>query len=71
LEDIPCILFVDELLEAYPNAKVILTNRDVDSWLKSMNKTFFAVTDWKTMPYLAAYDNVRSYQLRHWIIVLR
>jgi len=56
LEDIPSILFVDELLEMYPNAKVILTNRDIDSWLLSMNKTFFTITEWKTMPYLAAWE---------------
>ncbi|KAL9029566.1 MAG: hypothetical protein Q9196_002214 [Gyalolechia fulgens] len=36
--DIPCVLFADELLTAFPDAKVILTNRDVDSWLESMEK---------------------------------
>lgn len=58
IEDIPSILFVDELLEAYPNAKVILTNRPVEPWLMSMNATFFAVTEWKSLPFLAAIDNV-------------
>lgn len=32
--DIPAALFVEELVEAYPDAKVILTVRDVDSWYK-------------------------------------
>ncbi|KAH8724202.1 P-loop containing nucleoside triphosphate hydrolase protein [Phaeosphaeriaceae sp. PMI808] len=41
LEDIPSILFADELLQAYPDAKVILTNRAVEPWLASMNATFF------------------------------
>ena len=63
LEDIPSILFADELLEMYPDAKIILTNRDIDSWLLSMNKAFFAITEWKTLPYLAAWDNVCIYML--------
>jgi len=58
IEDIPAILFVDELLEAYPNAKVILTNRDVDSWAQSMEKTFYTVTGWKTIPFISKIDTV-------------
>ena len=30
--DFPCCMFPEELLEAYPDAKVILTNRNVDKW---------------------------------------
>jgi hypothetical protein len=51
-------MFVDELLEAYPNAKVIVTNRDVDSWARSMEDTFFTITKWKTMPLLKRWDTV-------------
>ncbi|KAF2106985.1 P-loop containing nucleoside triphosphate hydrolase protein [Lophiotrema nucula] len=58
LEDIPCIMFVDELLKAYPGAKVVLTNRDVESWAKSMNNTFFTITEWKTLPYLRKWDTI-------------
>ncbi|KAI9721693.1 MAG: hypothetical protein M1828_005061 [Chrysothrix sp. TS-e1954] len=36
LLDIPCTMFADELIKLYPDAKVLLTTRDVDSWLKSM-----------------------------------
>lgn len=32
--DLPAAAFAPELIAAYPNAKVILTNRDVDSWHK-------------------------------------
>lgn len=32
--DWPACAFAKELIEAYPEAKVILTNRDVDSWHK-------------------------------------
>lgn len=45
--DIPCCLFVDELVAAYPDAKVLLNYRkDADAWLKSMQKTLFAVFAW-------------------------
>ena len=30
--DWPACAFAKELIEAYPNAKVILTTREVDSW---------------------------------------
>ena len=30
----PAAYFVEELLEAYPDAKVILTERDYESWYK-------------------------------------
>ncbi|KAI4279468.1 MAG: hypothetical protein L6R38_005035 [Xanthoria sp. 2 TBL-2021] len=56
VSDIPSILFVDELLAAYPKAKVILTNRDVDRWLKSMDSTFYAVMRWRTMGVVAYLD---------------
>ncbi|KAL5315164.1 hypothetical protein ACEPPN_017815 [Leptodophora sp. 'Broadleaf-Isolate-01'] len=37
--DFPAAAFGPELIAAYPNAKVILTNRDVDSWYNSASKT--------------------------------
>ncbi|KAK6981489.1 P-loop containing nucleoside triphosphate hydrolase protein [Favolaschia claudopus] len=37
--DMPHILFAKELIEAYPEAKVILTTRNVDSWWKSYHDT--------------------------------
>ena len=39
--DIPACLFWEDLHRAYPDAKVILTTRDVDSWYKSADKTVF------------------------------
>ncbi|EON65149.1 hypothetical protein W97_04386 [Coniosporium apollinis CBS 100218] len=41
--DWPCVAFAQELTEAYPDAKVILTTRDVDSWHASCLKT----VDWR------------------------
>jgi hypothetical protein len=60
IEDIPCIMFVDELLEMYPDAKVILTNRDIDSWHNSMNQTFFKVLGWKSLPFIVNLDPVSA-----------
>ncbi|KAJ6788966.1 hypothetical protein PWT90_04203 [Aphanocladium album] len=37
--DMPAAYFAEELLEAYPDAKVILTVRDVDKWHKSVMNT--------------------------------
>jgi hypothetical protein len=47
ISDIPAILFAKELLEAYPNAKVILSTRDIDSWHNSvMNSVQAQVTNY-------------------------
>ena len=32
--DIPSSLFVEELIAAYPDAKVLVTTRDLDSWYR-------------------------------------
>jgi hypothetical protein len=37
--DWPAVAFVQELVEAYPDAKVILTTRDLDSWHASTLRT--------------------------------
>lgn len=36
ITDSPGTLFARELIQAYPEAKVILNRRDVDSWHRSM-----------------------------------
>ena len=33
--DLPCIAFAKELIELYPEAKVVLVERNVDAWYKS------------------------------------
>lgn len=44
--DWPACAFAKELIEAYPEAKVVLTGRDVDSWHKStMSTVYWRVTD--------------------------
>lgn len=37
--DWPAVAFAKELIEAYPDAKVLVTTRDVDSWHASTMKT--------------------------------
>lgn len=39
VSDIPAILFAKELIEAYPDAKVILTHRNFDTWFKSCSES--------------------------------
>lgn len=39
--DIPACFFWKDFLTAYPDAKVILTTRDIDAWYKSANATVF------------------------------
>ncbi|KAJ7606809.1 efflux pump antibiotic resistance protein [Roridomyces roridus] len=45
--DAPCNLFAPELIDAYPDAKVILMERDIEAWYKSfgiiMDNTFVPV----------------------------
>ncbi|GAB7323398.1 hypothetical protein MBLNU13_g05857t1 [Cladosporium sp. NU13] len=39
VSDMPAILFAEELIAAYPEAKVILTHRNFDTWYKSCLET--------------------------------
>lgn len=40
--DFPCAAFAEELIAAYPEAKVILNHRPVDAWYRSVNDTIGA-----------------------------
>ncbi|KAI8140769.1 P-loop containing nucleoside triphosphate hydrolase protein [Fennellomyces sp. T-0311] len=39
--DCPTFTFIDRLIKYYPDAKVILTKRDADSWYKSVLNTIY------------------------------
>jgi hypothetical protein len=41
--DYPAVSFFDEQLEMFPNAKVILSTRDFDSWYRSASNTIFSL----------------------------
>ena len=38
VSDAPVIAFAEELIEAYPEAKVILVERDIEKWYKSFDE---------------------------------
>ena len=42
--DWPVAAYYEELAECYPDAKVILTIRDPDSWYRSMSKTIYPMS---------------------------
>jgi hypothetical protein len=46
ISDAPATLFTDEHLANYPDAKVILTHRDVDKWYDSYQRTVIKVMRW-------------------------
>ncbi|KAG2221109.1 hypothetical protein INT45_008630 [Circinella minor] len=43
--DCPTTSFISRLIQYYPNAKVILTKRDADSWYKSVMNTIYPLYD--------------------------
>jgi len=55
--DVPCICFAEELIAAYPEAKVLLNERDVDDWLRSMETTAGVVLKWDSFAWLAPWDH--------------
>lgn len=54
--DTPAVLFSEELLAAYPDAKVILTERDVDSWVRSMQASYYKVLMSRGMQIMKSLD---------------
>lgn len=40
MTDIPAACFAPELIAAYPEAKVILSNRDIDAWHKYVHVSY-------------------------------
>ncbi|OJJ77196.1 hypothetical protein ASPBRDRAFT_114295 [Aspergillus brasiliensis CBS 101740] len=50
VSDFPAACFADELIQAYPEAKVILTVRDVDNWHRSVSKSFLPLLTHPLLP---------------------
>lgn len=46
LLDVPAICFAEELMAAYPEAKIILNYRDMESWMRSYDNTCGRVMRW-------------------------
>lgn len=55
--DIPAALFVDELIEAFPRAKVVVSNRELDTWMASMEKVTLHIMSWRSIWILAPFDH--------------
>ncbi|KAJ8059406.1 hypothetical protein OCU04_012353 [Sclerotinia nivalis] len=51
--DMPAVNFSEELLKAYPDAKVILTTRDSDKWVESVERSIYAVVHSRLWPVLS------------------
>jgi len=47
ISDIPASLFWRQLVEAYPDAKIIVTTRDYEDWEASMQKSVWLLLTWK------------------------
>ncbi|EME77548.1 uncharacterized protein MYCFIDRAFT_145894, partial [Pseudocercospora fijiensis CIRAD86] len=54
--DLPCGCFGEELLTAYPDAKVILNYRDVEGWYESIGNTFGKYMNTWEFQYLSYFD---------------
>jgi hypothetical protein len=54
--DQPAAVFAKELVAAYPEAKVVLVERDIDRWYDSFCKTVIKATDNPVVPFVAKID---------------
>jgi hypothetical protein len=54
--DQPAAVFAKELVAAYPEAKVVLVERDLDRWYDSFCKTVIKATDNPVVPFVARID---------------
>jgi hypothetical protein len=57
---------VEELIEAYPDAKVVLTIRDREAWLLSMRKSILTILSWRSWGMLGYFD---GFSHRYWTLL--
>ena len=48
VQDAPAIIYWEKILEAYPDAKVLMTTRKFDGWYASVNNTI--IVAWPGLP---------------------
>ena len=48
VQDAPAVLYWEKILEAYPDAKIIMTTRKFDCWYRSINNTI--IVGWPGVP---------------------
>lgn len=51
--DMPAISFAEELIAAYPEARVVLVERDIESWYRSFERVFIDFYEGKAWPFIA------------------
>jgi len=56
--DAPCANFAESLIKAYPEAKVVLTLRDPDKWVGSMERSYYQIFSWPSWRLLALLDPI-------------
>ena len=62
----PAYFFAPEMLEVYPDVKVILnTRKDLDAWTKSMEKTIVAVNE-SWVFYIASWFEAQTWWAYHY-----
>ncbi|KAJ6526730.1 P-loop containing nucleoside triphosphate hydrolase protein [Mycena capillaripes] len=54
--DCPSVVFAEDLIAAYPDAKVVLTSRDLDKWWKSYTDTIRPMMDSRVFRFAAFLD---------------
>ncbi|KAG4440934.1 hypothetical protein IFR05_003563 [Cadophora sp. M221] len=69
--DAPNACFADELLESYPNAKVILSVRDPDKWVASMETSYYRILGWASFTALAFFDKILGTERAVFLLILR
>lgn len=57
---------MEELIEAYPDAKVVLTIRDREAWLLSMRKSILTILSWRSWGMLGYFD---GFSHRYWTLL--
>ena len=48
VQDAPAVVYWEQILKAYPDAKVVMTTRKFDCWYKSVNNTI--IVGWPGVP---------------------
>lgn len=60
--DAPAANFVDELIAAYPDAKVILTTRESSTkWLASLERIYWQLLEWPHFYYASLIHEVCAF----------
>jgi hypothetical protein len=54
----PCVNFSEELVAAFPKAKVVLTQREPEAWVKSIDNSIYYILSWRLWPFLNYIDSV-------------